>query len=48
MNLSNRIIVRSLELYESKGIKQVTMDDIAQEMGISKKHFMFIIKEKKH
>lgn len=47
MNLSNRIIVRSLELYESKGIKQVRMDDIAQEMGISKKTLYVHYKGKK-
>lgn len=37
MNLQNKILVKSLELFEAYGIKQVTMDDIAHEMGISKK-----------
>ncbi len=37
MNLKKNIIVNSLELFESYGIKVVTMDDIANNMGISKK-----------
>jgi len=37
MNLKKTIIINSLELFESYGIKVVTMDDIAFNMGISKK-----------
>jgi len=37
MNLKKKIIINSLELFESYGIKVVTMDDIANSMGISKK-----------
>ena len=37
MSLSKNIVVRSLELFQARGIKTVTMDDIAQEMGLSKK-----------
>lgn len=37
MNLQKKIIVHSLQLFEVHGIKPVTMDDIAQEMGMSKK-----------
>lgn len=37
MNLQNKILFKSLELFEAYGIKQVTMDDISKSMGISKK-----------
>ena len=37
MNLKNKILVKSLELFEAYGIKQVTMDDISETLGISKK-----------
>ncbi|WP_431136957.1 TetR/AcrR family transcriptional regulator [Psychroserpens mesophilus] len=37
MKLKNKILVKSLELFETYGIKQVTMDDISEAMGISKK-----------
>ena len=37
MNLKNKILIKSLELFETYGIKQVTMDDISEAMGISKK-----------
>lgn len=37
MSLQNKILVKSLELFESYGIKQVTMDDISKALGISKK-----------
>lgn len=37
MNLQNKILVKSLELFEAYGIKQITMDDISKALGISKK-----------
>lgn len=37
MNPKKKILVKSLELFETYGIKQVTMDDISEAMGISKK-----------
>lgn len=37
MNLKKQIIIKTLELFERNGIKVVTMDDIASDMGISKK-----------
>jgi len=37
MNPKNKILVKSLELFETYGIKVVTMDDISEAMGISKK-----------
>ena len=37
MNPQNKIIIKSLELFEVYGIKQVTMDDISETMSISKK-----------
>ena len=48
MNLQNKILVKSLELFEAYGIKQVTMDDISKAMGISKKHYIYILLEKKN
>ncbi|MDW5289307.1 TetR/AcrR family transcriptional regulator [Formosa sp. PL04] len=35
--MKNKIIIKSSELFLNLGFKSVTMDDIAQEMGISKK-----------
>ncbi len=37
MSLSKTILVRSLVLFQTHGIKTVRMDDIAREMGLSKK-----------
>lgn len=37
MELKEHILKKSFELYMRYGIKSVTMDDIAREMGISKK-----------
>lgn len=37
MNIEQRIINKSAEMYVRLGFKSVTMDDIAAEMGISKK-----------
>lgn len=37
MNIEKRIIKKSTEMYLRLGFKSVTMDDIASEMGISKK-----------
>ncbi|CDF77884.1 transcriptional regulator, TetR family [Formosa agariphila KMM 3901] len=35
--MKNKIIMKSAELFSNLGFKSVTMDDIANEMGISKK-----------
>jgi AcrR family transcriptional regulator len=37
MDPQNKIIIKSLELFEAHGIKQVTMDDISEALSISKK-----------
>ncbi|MGR3811589.1 TetR/AcrR family transcriptional regulator [Jiulongibacter sp. NS-SX5] len=37
METKERIVEKSIELFFSRGIRSVTMDDIASELGISKK-----------
>ena len=37
LNMRDKIILKSAELFLNLGFKSVTMDDIANEMGISKK-----------
>lgn len=37
MEIKDRILAKAEELYFKYGVKSVTMDDIAQELGISKK-----------
>lgn len=37
MDISNRILLTSAELFTRYGVKSVTMDDVATELGISKK-----------
>ncbi len=45
-NKRNDIIVRSWELFRKYGIKSISMDDIAREMGISKKTLYHVVKDK--
>ena len=47
MSRSKNILVRSLELFQARGIKTVTMDDVAQEMGLSKKTIYLHFSSKK-
>jgi AcrR family transcriptional regulator len=37
MEIRERIILEAGKLFAAKGVRQVTMDTIAQEMGISKR-----------
>lgn len=46
MNPQEKILKTSLELFFKYGIKRVTMDDIAKELGMSKKTIYQIYKEK--
>ncbi|WP_244183272.1 TetR/AcrR family transcriptional regulator [Polaribacter sejongensis] len=45
--MENRIINKSAEMFLKHGFKSVTMDDIALEMGISKKTIYKYFKNKK-
>ncbi|NJL74059.1 MAG: TetR/AcrR family transcriptional regulator [Saprospiraceae bacterium] len=38
MTIKNEILVKAGELFLSYGIRSVTMDEIAGNLGISKKH----------
>lgn len=44
--MKNKIILRATELFLSLGFKSVTMDDLAQSMGISKKTIYQFFKNK--
>ena len=46
INESNVIIKKARELYYKYGIKSITMDDVAREMGISKKTLYQEVKNK--
>ena len=46
MEAQEKILKTSLELFFKYGIKRVTMDDIAKELGMSKKTIYQIYKEK--
>ncbi len=45
-NKREDIIVRSWELFRKYGIKSISMDDVAREMGISKKTLYHVVKDK--
>jgi AcrR family transcriptional regulator len=47
MTSAEEIYTRVLELYKKYGIKSVTMDDVARELGISKKTLYTHVKDKK-
>ena len=38
--MKDKIILKSVDLFLNLGFKSVTMDDIANEMGISKKNHL--------
>ena len=40
LKMREKIIHKSTELFLNLGFKSVTMDDIASEMGISKKNYL--------
>ena len=44
--MENRILFKSRELMHRQGIKHVTMDDIASQLGISKKTIYQFYKDK--
>ncbi|MGW8121901.1 TetR/AcrR family transcriptional regulator [Roseivirga echinicomitans] len=46
MNVSDKILEKATELYTQFGIRSVTMDDIAKELGISKKTIYQYYKDK--
>ena len=46
MEPQDKILKTSLELFYKFGIKRVTMDDIAKELGMSKKTIYHHFKEK--
>jgi AcrR family transcriptional regulator len=46
MEPQEKILKSSLELFFKYGIKRVTMDDIAKELGMSKKTIYQFYKEK--
>jgi len=45
--LKQRIIEKATELYNHVGIKSITMDDVARELGISKKTLYQYVSDKK-
>ena len=47
-DLEKSIVATSTELFLTLGFKSVTMDDIAEEMKISKKRFIPFSQIKKH
>ena len=47
MEVKDKILETSLTLFYKYGIKAITMDDIAKEMGISKKTIYRFFKEKR-
>ena len=46
--MKEKIIIKATELFLSIGFKSVTMDDLAQSMGISKKTIYQFFKNKNH
>jgi AcrR family transcriptional regulator len=44
--MKEKIITKATELFLSIGFKSVTMDDLAQSMGISKKQYINTLKIK--
>ena len=46
MEIKNKIIAKSDELFRLYGVKSVTMDEIARELGISKKTIYQYFKDK--
>jgi AcrR family transcriptional regulator len=46
-SLKHRIIEKATELYNHVGIKSITMDDVARELGISKKTLYQYVTDKK-
>jgi AcrR family transcriptional regulator len=46
-SLKQRIIEKATELYNHVGIKSITMDDVARELGISKKTLYQYVSDKK-
>lgn len=46
MDLEKRVIIRASELFVLRGIRVVTMDDVAMETGISKRTLYEIFKDK--
>ncbi len=46
-SLKQRIIEKATELYNHVGIKSITMDDVARELGISKKTLYQYVADKK-
>ena len=48
MNTKDKILVGSFDLFMRYGIRSVTMDDIANQLGISKKTIYQFIDNKKH
>ena len=46
VELRERIITAATEAFTSKGIKSITMDDIAAALGISKRTLYLLNKEK--
>ncbi|MCB0735465.1 MAG: TetR/AcrR family transcriptional regulator [Flavobacteriales bacterium] len=47
METSEKLLIRSLEMFMRYGIKSVSMDDIASEMGMSKKTLYQYVKDKR-
>jgi len=47
MQLLERILKNSIELFRKYGIKRVTTDDIAKEVGISKRTLYENFKDRK-
>lgn len=46
MDIKNRIVIESFQMFGKFGIRSVTMDDIAKELGISKKTIYEHFKDK--
>ena len=44
--MEKEIVAQATSLFLQYGFKSVTMDDIAEKMGVSKKLFMFIFQKK--
>ena len=47
MENARELYIKVLDLYKKYGIKSVTMDDIARELGISKKTLYNLVSDKK-
>lgn len=44
--MKDKILHKATEMFLSLGFKSVTMDDIANELGVSKKRFTIILEIK--